>query len=171
MCKDLNLFVDTSPRDIFEGVRLPEVKKVIGADGAEKAIDDSCVREIWNHAFQIVADHKYTCVDFNDVANLLQSGESAVVTVVECNGPDRAERTALTLVERVESAGWRWEEVKGLLLHFQFADAASQPCGREYAAIEDLVGACREGFGMLCGFSDNGKRNGDSWTVTAIAVK
>lgn len=156
---------------LLDGVKLPEIKKIIGADGTEKVFDEEYVREAFCHAIQIAADYKYTNNDFNDVVTLLESGKNAVVVVVECNGENRAERAVKELVERVESTGCSKEQICSWLLHIQFVSAEFKPTGKEYcfirnAFIQRITNECD----IMMGFSDGVDGKGDFWRITTIAV-
>lgn len=160
---------DSLFRDFLNNVRLPELMKVIDADGAEKVIDKQCVQDVFTHAFQMVWDHEYSCIDYNDILTVLQSGEKAVAVVVESNGVDRAEKNAVQLVKQISSTGC-WPEIKFLLLHFQFAVADHKPALAEYGTIIHELARYIKEYDILSGFSSGNTNDSDAWRVTAIAI-
>ena len=88
----------------FYSMRVPEIKKVIGADGTERVVNEQCIRDVYSHVRKMVVDYKYTPIDLNDMITVLQSGNSAVVVEVESGGLDRAERALTMLAERFITA-------------------------------------------------------------------
>lgn len=155
----------------FNSLHLPEIKKVIGADGAEREVDEQCVRDVFSHVRKIVADYKYTPVDLNDMVTVLNVGNSAIVVEVESSGLDRAERAMALLVERFKLANCPLNQVKGLILHIQFSAENFKPTGRECITMEEtFFQHSSQENSILMGFSDDGTGKDDALTVTAIAI-
>lgn len=155
----------------FNSLHLPEIKKVIGADGAEREVDEQCVRDVFSHVRKIVADYKYTPVDLNDMVTVLNVGNSAIVVEVESSGLDRAERAMALLVERFKLANCPLNQVKGLILHIQFTAEDYKPTLEEHITIEEtLFQHVAKDISLLVGFTDNGTGKGDALTFTAIAI-
>lgn len=158
--------------DLLEELRflLPEIKKMIDANGIERESNDECIREVYSHVRMMVADYKYTCIDFNDVTTILQSGENAVVAVAEGSGQNRAEKTATELMKRIEATGCNMKRIRFLLLHIQFADTEFPPTKQEACLIKDTL-VPRMGNGdIVIGISDDADGEGDFWRITAIAI-
>lgn len=157
--------------DRFYNLRLPGIKKVIGADGTEREVDEQCIRDINSHIRKMVADYKYTPIDLNDMVTVLQSGNSAFVVEVESSGLDRAERALSMLVERFELTDCPLEQVKGLILHIQFTAEDYKPTLEEQITIEEtLFQYVAKDISLLMGFTDDGTGKEDTLIVTAIAI-
>ena len=155
----------------FYSIRVPEIKKVIGADETERKVDDQCVREVNSHIHKMVVDYKYTPIDLNDMLTVLQTGNSTIVVEVESNGLDRVERALTLLVNRLELAGCPLDHLKGLILHFQFMTEDHRPTLEEEITIEDtLFHHVAKDCALLMGFADDSTGNKDALTVTAIAI-
>lgn len=155
----------------FNSLHLPEIKKVIGADGAEREVDEQCVRDVFSHVHKMVTDYKYTPIDLNDMVAVIQSGESATVVKVESGGLDRVERALAMLVDRFKLADFLLGQVKGLILHIQFTAEDYKPTLEEHITIEEtLFQHVAKDNSLLVGFTDNGTGKGDSLTFTAIAI-
>jgi len=157
--------------DRFYNLRLPEIKKVIGADGTERVVNEQCIRDVYSHVRKMVVDYKYTPIDLNDMITVLQSGNSAVVVEVESGGLDRAERALTMLAERFELADCPLEQVKELILHIQFTAEDFRLTLEEQNTIEEtLFQHVARDISLLMGFTDDGTGNEDTLTVTAIAI-
>ncbi len=157
--------------DRFYNLRLPEIKRVIGADGIEREVDAQCIRDDNCHIRKMVADHKYTPIDLNDMVTVLQTGNSAIVVEVECGGLDRVERALTLLVDRLELASCPLDQLKGLLLHFQFTAEDYRPTLEEEITIEDtLFQHVAKDCALLMGFTDDGIGKEDTLMATAIAI-
>lgn len=157
--------------DRFYNLRLPEIKKVIGADGTERVVNEQCIRDVYSHVRKMVVDYKYTPIDLNDIITVLQSDNSAVVVEVESGGLDRAERAMALLAERFELADCPLEQVKELILHIQFTAENFRLTLEEQNTIEEtLFQHVARDISLLMGFTDDGTGNEDTLTVTAIAI-
>lgn len=157
--------------DRFYNLRLPGIKKVIGADGTEREVDEQCIRDINSHIRKMVADYKYTPIDLNDMVTVLQSGNSTFVVEVESSGLDRAERALSMLVERFELTDCPLEQVKELILHIQFTAEDYKPTLEEQITIEEtLFQYVAKDISLLMGFTDDGTGKEDTLIVTAIAI-
>ena len=157
--------------DRFYNLRLPEIKKVIGADGIEKEVNEQCIRDVNCHIRMMVTDYKYTPIDLNDMVTVLQSGNSTVVVEVECGGLDRVERTLTLLVDRLELTSCPLDQLKGLLLHFQFTAEDYRPTLEEEITIEDtLFQHVAKDCALLMGFTDDGIGKEDTLMGMAIAI-
>ena len=155
----------------FYSMRVPEIKKVIGADGTERVVNEQCIRDVYSHVRKMVVDYKYTPIDLNDMITVLQSGNSAVVVEVESGGLDRAERALTMLAERFELADCPLEQVKELILHIQFTAEDFRLTLEEQNTIEEtLFQHVARDISLLMGFTDDGTGNEDTLTVTAIAI-
>ncbi len=155
----------------FNNISVPEIKRVIGADGTEREINEQCVRDIDSHVRKIVADYKYTHVDLNDMVTVLQVGKSAFVVEVESCGLDRAERAMALLVERFKLANCPLNQIKGLILHIRFTAEDFKPTWKECITMEEalFLHSSRDNS-ILMGFTDDGIGKEDALTVTAIAI-
>lgn len=161
---------DSLFRDFLNNVRLPKLTKVMAADGNEKVIDKQCVQDVFAHAFQMVWEHEYSCIDYNDMVTLLQSGEKAVVVEVESDGANRAAKTSAQMVKRIESTGCCWAGIKFLLLHFQFPMVDHKTVLAEYETIIHELNRYAKKCDIVPGFSCCKTNESDSWRVTAIAI-
>lgn len=158
--------------DLLEKLRFrfPEIKKMIDINGIERRLNDECIREVYSHICKMTTDCKYTCIDFNDIATIFQSGENAIVVVAEGSGKNRAEKTATELMKRIEATGCNMKKIRFLLLHIQFADTEFQPTRKESFLIKDTI-VPRMGDGdIMMGFSDDVDGEGDFLRITAIAI-
>ena len=134
-------------------------------------MDEQCILDINSHVRKMVTDYKYTPIDLNDMLTVLQLGNSAIVVEVESGGLDRVERTLALLLNRLELAGCLFNQVKGLILHFQFTAEDYRPTLEEHITIEDtLFQHVAKDIPLLMGFTDDGTGKGDALTVTAIAI-
>lgn len=157
--------------DQFNSLRLPEIKKVIRTDGAEREVNVQCVRDVNSHVRKMVIDYKYTPIDLNDMLTVLQLGNSAIVVEVESGGLDRVERTLALLLNRLELASCPLDQLKGLILHFQFTAEDYRPTLEEHITIEDtLFQHVAKDCALLMGFTDDGIGKEDTLLVTAIAI-
>lgn len=155
----------------FYNLRLPEIKKVIGADGTEREVNEQCVRDVNCHIRMMVTDYKYTPIDLNDMITVLQTGNSTIVVEVESGGLDRVERALTLLVDRLELASCPLDQLKGLILHFQFMTEDYRPTLEEEITIEDtLFQHVAKDISLLMGFTDDGTGKEETLTVTAIAI-
>lgn len=157
--------------DKFYSMRVPEIKKVIGTDGTERDVDEQCVCDVNSHVRKMVTDYKYTPIDLNDMLTVLQSGDSAIVVEVESDGLDRVERALALLVNRLELADCPLDQLKGLILHFQFTAEDFKPTLEEQITVEETIFQhVAKDISLLMGFTDDRTGKEDALTVTAIAI-
>ena len=62
-------------------------------------------------------------------------------------------------------------KIKTMLLHIDFTTASYKPAVKEETMITEALSRLLNTEGsMLCGFSDGHQGDGDSWTITAVAI-
>ena len=157
--------------NFLDNLHIPNIVKVVGVDGNKEIIDNQCVDDIKAAIGQIVTKHEYSCVDYNDVAAILQSGENALAVIVEAQGNDRAEMAAAELIERIEAAGCQFDTIKGILLHIHFTTSPFRLTVKEYGTITgslwQRLDSCAN---LLCGVSDGCNADSNLLRITALVI-
>ena len=114
--------------------------------------------------------HDYMCVDYNDVKALLQFEGRAISFTVSGSGESRSERAVMKLMECIDAASSREEEMGTMLFHLRFASPSYQISAKEYETILNLIPErVRNGF-VIFGASDDCQLSGDELLLTAIVT-
>lgn len=116
--------MNTNGQEVVEAIA-SEATKVMFFDSAN---DILTVEEVSHSVIDVIKtvcktfiDYEYCCVDYNDVATVLQSGTKAIYITAEGKGGNRGEKAAMGLKKNIESQGYKMEDVKNMLLLMSFS--------------------------------------------------
>lgn len=123
-----------------------------------------------NTICQLFLNHKYCCVDYNDVATVLQSGNNAVYGRGKGCGEKRAAKAIAELIRNLESDGNMMEYTKGILLHIRFSPTHHLSFEELSIVIDILHHLMAKESNVLYNISDNIYDDGDTLLLNAIVI-
>lgn len=123
-----------------------------------------------NTICQLFLNHKYCCVDYNDVATVLQSGNNAVYGRGKGCGEKRAAKAIAELIRNLESDGNMMEYTKGILLHIRFSPTHHLSFEELSLVIDILHHLMTKESNVLYNISDNIYDDGDTLLLNAIVI-
>jgi len=115
-------------------------------------------------------DYEYCCVDYNDVATVLQSGTKAIYITAEGKGGNRGEKAAMGLKKNIESKGYKMEDVKNMLLLMSFSQLhipTVEECSIIIDSLNDSIGKYAT---VLWNASNDVPENSDSIVLKSIVL-
>ena len=151
-CKQSSSIPSSIPMNQFIGLVAKQVSDIIGT------------------ACRIFLEYDCVCVDYNDVAMVLQCGSKAIYGVGTGEGADKAEKAVAELKKNLELNGCKIENAKGVLLLIRYPRSCP-PLGREcYDAIESLRGLLPHNGSMLWNASEDIYDESDAIAFHAIVL-
>lgn len=120
---------------------------------------------------KIFIDYDYCCVDYNDVATVLQSGTNAVYGTGKGVGDKREEKAVSGLIQHIKSNGCKIEEVKYMLLLLDFAPLYQLTYKKLNIMTDLLYRSIGKYVDVLWNATSNNSCDSDALVVSAIAVQ
>jgi len=116
--------MNTNGQEIVEAIA-SEATKVMFFDSANGilTVDEvsQSIIDVIRTVCKTFIDYEYCCVDYNDVATVLQSGTKAIYITAEGKNGNRGEKAVKELKQNIESKGYKMEDVKNMLLLMSFS--------------------------------------------------
>ena len=170
--------MNTTGREIVEAIT-SEATKVMFFDGTNDLSQTSYstidyVSQNIIGVIRIVCktfiDYEYCCIDYNDVATVLQSGTKAIYSTAEGKGGDRGKKAAMELKQNIESQGYKMEDVKNMLLLMSFSRLhipTVEECSIITDSLNDYIG---EYATVLWNASNDVPEDSDSIVFSSIVL-
>lgn len=138
--------MNTNGQEVVEAIA-SEATKVMFFDSANGILT---VEEVSHSIIDVIKtvcktfiDYEYCCVDYNDVATVLQSGTKAIYITAEGKDGNRGEKAAMGLKKNIESQGYKMEDVKNMLLLMSFSQLhipTVEECSIIIDSLNDSIG-------------------------------
>lgn len=108
--------VETIAREATKVMVFDSANDILAVDEVNHSIID-----VIKTVCKTFIDYEYCCVDYNDVATVLQSGTKAIYITAEGKNGNRGEKAVKELKQNIESKGYKMEDVKNMLLLMSFS--------------------------------------------------
>lgn len=165
--------MNTNGLEIVETIAR-EATKVMVFDSANGilTVDETSQRitDVIKTVCKTFIDYEYCCVDYNDVATVLQSGTKAIYITAEGKGGNRGEKAAMGLKKNIESQGYKMEDVKKMLLLMSFSQLhipTVEECSMITDSLNDSIGKYAT---VLWNASNDVPENSDSIVLKSIVL-
>lgn len=115
-------------------------------------------------------DYEYCCVDYNDVATVLQSGTKAIYSAAEGKDGNRWKKAAMELKQNIESQGYKMEDVKNMLLLMSFSRLHIPTVEECSIIIDSLYDSIGKYATVLWNASNDVPEDSDSIVLNSIVL-
>lgn len=170
--------MNTNWQEVVEAIA-SEATKVMVFDSTNDISQKSCstVDEVSQSIIDVIRtvcktfiDYEHCCVDYNDVATVLQSGSKAIYCVAEGRGGDRGKEAALELKQNIESQGYKMEDVKNILLLMYFSRLHTLTVEECSIIIDSLNDSMGKYANVLWNASNDVPEDSDSIVFNSIVL-
>lgn len=115
-------------------------------------------------------DYDFSCVDYNDVATVLQSGKKAVYGKGVGVGDNRENEAALKLIQHIETNGCKMADVKNMLLLLSVSRCHEPTLENLNTVIDSIHQSVGKYIDILWNASNDIPDDSDALVLNAIAV-
>ena len=119
---------------------------------------------------KVFIDYDYCCVDYNDVATVLQSGIKVVYGTGEGTGDNREGKAVMGLKHHIESNGYKMEDVKDMLLLLNFSPLHEITYEKLNIMTDLLYKSSGKNVEVLWNATNDVPDDSDTLVINAIAI-